>query len=111
MDISPSYIDNQTLTGADAVLQQYEIALFTTSGSWGPDPTFGFSLEYYLSEPNTPQTATAIKSAIVAVTKSKFPQIQIESIKISRPTQYQVSIDLRVVVVPYGAKALIQKTI
>lgn len=110
-DISISYKDGSTLSEADAILEQYEIALFTSPSEFSPDPTFGIGIEDFISEPNTPTNAKALKQQIIARTKARFPEILIERIAITAPQDNQLNIQLDILIVPYGERATINKEI
>jgi phage baseplate assembly protein W len=110
-DISLSYEDGSTLTGADAIIQQYEIALFTSQTEFSSDPTFGIGLEDFISEPNNETTARAIKQQIISKTKSRFPEITIRKILIQRAQENQVTVQLDIIVLPYAEEGTIKKDI
>lgn len=110
-DISLSYTDGSTLTGADAILQQYEIALFTIPTEFSPDPTFGIGIETYLGEANSPVTAKAIKQRIVSFTRDQFPEIAIRGILITRSQTNQINVQLDIMILPYGERRVINKDV
>lgn len=110
-DISISYIDGVTLFAADAVLQQYEIALFTNEQGFPSDPTFGIGISSFVGEQNSPSTAAAIKSIVESITSRDFPEIRLLSINVTAPAFNQITVDIRVMVIPYGEERTISKTL
>jgi len=109
-DLSLSYIDGKIVKDADALLERYEIALFTSFDSVMGDPSFGIGLDQFISEPNDAVTSKAIASVIKAKS-NVFPEIKILSIALSRPQINQITIDLSVMIVPYGIIKKINKNI
>ena len=110
-DISLSWQDGSTLIGANALLQQYEIALFTGQQEFASDPTFGIGLESFLSEPASPATARAIKSVVESITAQYFPEVSIRSLSITKPAFNQITINLSIILVPYGLEQTINRTL
>lgn len=108
-DISISWEDGSTITNADAVIQQYEIALFTSSGEFWAEPNFGMGLEDYIAEPNNDALAKAIRAMITAKTATQFPELRITGMQVLRNSFNTVSIGIDVIIVPYGERRLIQK--
>lgn len=111
MEISSSYIDGSVLMGPDALLQRYEVALFSDEGTFEGDPNFGIGLERFVGEPNNEVTAKAIKSLIQSKTELLFPEIKILTLSISKPQFNQVNIIITVQLVPYNQTSNIQKSI
>jgi len=110
-DISLSYEDGSTITGADAILQQYEIAIFTMPAEFSPNPAFGIGLEQFLGEVNNKTTARAIKQLIVSKTDKLFPEISIQKILIIQPQDNQITVQMDVTIVPYAARRTLSKDI
>jgi hypothetical protein len=109
-DVSLSYVDGSTLTGADAILEQYEIALFTVPGEFSAEPAFGIGVQQWVGEVNDSRNAKAIRQHIIAKTKELFPEISIVSVSISRSNS-TLSVNLEVVVMPYNQRGTIKKDI
>lgn len=110
IDISLSHIDGRTLFDGDAVLERYEIFLFTSPTEFSPFLTFGAGLDDLISEPNTEQVSSAIRQRILAETERLFPQIVINSISLTRPQLGQLNISLDVTVVPYNQRKIINRS-
>ena len=111
IDISLSYEDGEVIKKARALLQRYEIALFTVPGELSCEPEFGIGIEQWVSEPNNEKSAKALRQHIIAMTDTNFPYIKIISLAISKTALDTISIDLRVMVVPENVEATIQKDV
>lgn len=110
-DISLSYVDGITILDGDAILEQYQIALFTERTEFSSDPSFGFGLETFLAEINNEVSAKAIKQRIISYTAEQFPEIIIRGIQITVPQGNQINISLSITVIPYGLSTTLSKDI
>ena len=110
-DISLDFRDGATLEGPDAILNAYEIALFTSPTEFSADPEFGFGLLDYVGEVNNEQNALSIRNFIVSKTKQFFPEIEITKLEIFKTDTNTISIQLDVTVIPYAEKRTIQKEV
>lgn len=110
-DISLDYNDGKTITGADAILQQYEIALFTMPTEFSPDPEFGIGIEQFVGEPNTENTAYVIEQHIRSLTNRFFPEITIANMFLEKPQENQITINMNIIIVPYAARRTIRKNV
>ena len=111
-DISISYKDGSTLYGADAILEQYEIALFTIPGEFSADPTFGIGIQQFVDEINNQKTAKAIRQFIIAQTNNFFPEIGILNIFTTRNVPSgTLTINIDLVILPYNKRTTLRKEI
>jgi phage baseplate assembly protein W len=109
-DISLSFEDGRTLTGADAILQQYEIALFTIPTEFHSEPGFGIGLEQFIGEPNSEISARTLRQRILATTRDNFPEIKINSVQMIQQ-ENTLTIQMDVTIVPYAQRATIRKDV
>jgi len=110
-DISLSHRDGITILDGDAILEQYEIALFTARVEFSADPAFGFGLEKFLGEINNKVSALAIKQSIISYTAEAFPEVIIHGIQITIPQGNQINISLNITIIPYGLSTTLSKDI
>lgn len=86
-EISTSYKTGKVLTGADAILERFEIACLMNVGEFSPTPWAGIGLSMEIDEGNTPTTHERIKRKIISVSRSSFPEIKVLDIEIGRIRQ------------------------
>ena len=112
-DISISYSDGSTIKNADAILQQYEIALFTVPGEFSGEPDFGIGVQQWVAEPNNELSAQSLKQHIEAKTANMFSEIAISSLKIfqSAANSSVLTIELNVIILPYNQQRTITKDV
>lgn len=93
-DISLSYKTGKTISDADAIMEQIEIALLTIPDEFSPDTNFGLGLEQYIYEINDEVNAKAIRHTLLAYMERRFPEVSVADLVISRPQLEQINIKL-----------------
>ena len=110
-DISLSYEDGSVLTDADAILQAYEIMLFTSPCEFSAAPDFGIGLEDYIGEVLNARNAAELRNFIIAKTRDYFPEIQILNLQVIKKDISTIAVQIDILVVPYGQRRTINKEI